>query len=182
MKTAFIFHGSYGNPEENWFPWLKKELEEMGFKVYVPQFPTPKGQNLENWTNVFEEYEKYADGNTIFIGHSMGATFILNLLENRKARAAFLVSGFLGSLNNKEFDDLSRSFVEREFDWTKIKKNCKKFFVFHSDNDPYVPVEKAKELKKKLSAKLIIIKDAGHFNEKAGYKKFQRLLEEIEKV
>ncbi len=51
--------------------------------------------------------------------------------------------------------------------------------MFHSDNDPYVPLEKAKELAKKLGVELIMVKNAGHFNEKAGYTKFELLLEKI---
>ena len=42
MSTnVFIFHGTEGYPEENWFPWLKEKLEAKGYKVFVPQFPTP---------------------------------------------------------------------------------------------------------------------------------------------
>lgn len=52
----------------------------------------------------------------------------------------------------------------------EIKQNCKKFYIYHSDNDPYVPMKKATELAKKLDSKIIEIKNAGHFNEKAGYK------------
>ncbi|MFC1802322.1 hypothetical protein ACFLY7_02680 [Patescibacteria group bacterium] len=26
MKTAFIIHGAYGSPNENWITWLEKEL------------------------------------------------------------------------------------------------------------------------------------------------------------
>ncbi|GAG44616.1 unnamed protein product, partial [marine sediment metagenome] len=34
--TTLIIHGTYGHPKENWFPWLKEELEILGEKVYVP--------------------------------------------------------------------------------------------------------------------------------------------------
>ena len=39
--NIFIFHGTEGHSQENWFPWLKAKLEEKGCKVFVPQFPTP---------------------------------------------------------------------------------------------------------------------------------------------
>ena len=41
MKTAIIIHGTEGYPEENWFPWLKSELEIIGYQTFVPQFPSP---------------------------------------------------------------------------------------------------------------------------------------------
>ena len=41
MKNVIIIHGTEGYPEENWFPWLKKNLEERGYNVTVPQFPSP---------------------------------------------------------------------------------------------------------------------------------------------
>src|SRR3989338_4142675 len=42
MSNVFIFHGTGGYPEENWFPWLKKELEELECKVIIPKFPSPE--------------------------------------------------------------------------------------------------------------------------------------------
>ncbi len=30
MRNVFIFHGTEGYPEENWFPWLKEKLEAVG--------------------------------------------------------------------------------------------------------------------------------------------------------
>lgn len=100
MKTVFIFHGSYGSPEENWIPWLKKELERIGVKVYVPKFPTPKNQSFTNWLKVFEKYEKYLDCNSIVVGHSLGVAFLFSILEKIKTPicSAFLVSGFVDLL------------------------------------------------------------------------------------
>ena len=31
-----MVHGWDGNPNNHWFPWLKKELEKRGFEVHVP--------------------------------------------------------------------------------------------------------------------------------------------------
>jgi len=80
----YIIHGAFGNPKENWFPWLKKELEELNETVIVPSFPTPAGQNLENWLKVFKQYE--LTPTTVFVAHSLGAAFVLSLLEQAEVK------------------------------------------------------------------------------------------------
>ncbi|MBU0760931.1 MAG: alpha/beta hydrolase [Nanoarchaeota archaeon] len=179
----FIIHGSYGSPKENWFPWLKERLEEEGNNVFVPEFPTPNNQSLDNWMKVFDDfYSSEVGEDSIFIGHSLGPAFILSILErlNIKVKACFFVSGFLGLLGNPEFDEVNKTFIAKEFDWERIRKNCENFYVYHSDNDPYVSLEKAKELAEKLGTEVIIVKNAGHFNESSGYLKFELLLKDIE--
>jgi len=180
-KTAFIIHGAYGNPQENWFPWLKLELEKLGFRVFVPKFPTPTNQSLKNWLKVFNKYKKFLNRESILIGHSLGPSFILSVLEknNFPVKSAFFVSGFIGLLENPSFDKINKTIAGRNFNWKKIKTNCKNFYMFHSDNDEYLPLEKAKELSGNLNCKLNIIKGAGHFSEKSGYKKFEILLNKI---
>ncbi|MDD4290340.1 MAG: alpha/beta hydrolase [Patescibacteria group bacterium] len=184
MKTAFIIHGAYGNNQENWFPWLKSEIEKLNYSVFVPNFPTPKNQNLENWLNIFEEYKKYLSEDSIMIGHSIGVAFILNILENidLKINACFSVSGFTDLLDNPEFDKINKTFINKKFDFEKIKNNCKKFFIYHSDNDPYVSIDKAEIIAKNLNEKIILVKNAGHFNSKSGYNKFELLIEKIKEL
>ena len=46
----------------------------------------------------------------------------------------------------------------------------------------YIPLEKAQKLGQMLGVEPVIVKEAGHFNESAGYTKFPLLLEEIKKV
>ncbi len=173
----FIIHGAYGHPEENWFPWLKERLEEQGHKVVIPKFPTPENQTLDKWMNVFSQYK--VDRDTILIGHSLGVPFILSLLEKFRARACFLIAGFC-TLPENQFKEEMRTFI-KDFDYQKIKGNCKIFYVYHSDNDPYVALEKGEELALKTGAKFTQIKSAGHFNEKAGYLQFHELLADIVK-
>jgi predicted alpha/beta hydrolase family esterase len=178
---AILIHGSYGSPEENWFSWLKSELAKRTVTAFAPSFPTPEGQTLENWLKAFEPYKKHLGDRTILVGHSLGAPFILRLLENGgKAKAAFLVAGFASKLGNKEFDPINSSFVEGGFNWEKIRENCPNFFVLCSDKDPYVPKENALELARNLGVEPIVIKGAGHFNSRAGYSEFPFLLNKIE--
>ncbi|MBS3055023.1 MAG: serine hydrolase family protein [Candidatus Aenigmarchaeota archaeon] len=184
MKRNVIFiHGTYGSGKENWFPWLKKKLERSGHKVLVPKFPTPKGQTLRNWLKVFSKFDKFVDNNTIFVCHSIGASFVLRYLETTKknVKGCFFVAPFVFVLCSTDLDYLFKSFVG-DYDYKKIKKRCNKFFIFGSDNDKYVPLEWDKKLKKRLNAKLFILKNAGHINEDAGYLKFPLLFDKIKKL
>lgn len=131
MTDIFIIHGAFGYPNENWFPWLKKELEKLCCKVFVPEFPTPKNQTLNNWLDTFKNYKKYIDESSIFVGHSLGCAFILNVLEtiNVKIKAAFFVAGFISSLNNDYFDTINKTFINKNFDLLlrDIKKMIDKY-------------------------------------------------------
>ncbi|MFA6474685.1 MAG: alpha/beta hydrolase [Patescibacteria group bacterium] len=183
MSNIFIIHGAFGQPKENWLPWLKSELETLGNTVYVPKFPTPDNQTLASWKDVFSEYEKLLDQNSIVIGHSLGVAFLLDVLEriNQPIKAAFFVAGFISLLDNPAFDEINKTFVDRSFIWPNIKQNCPKFYLFYSDNDPYVPINAANKLSTELGVTVTLVKNAGHFNDAAGYNKFVLLLEAIKK-
>ncbi|MBI3231557.1 MAG: serine hydrolase family protein [Candidatus Doudnabacteria bacterium] len=179
-SDVFIFHGTGGDPQENWFPWLKEKLEVLGCKVIVPKFPTPVGQSLEAWLKILEPYRHQINSDTILIGHSLGGIFTLKLLERleRPIKLAILVGTPIGIRPILNFD-LDEKFASFIFDWRKIKQNAKNFIVYQSDNDPYVGLENGKELAKHLGIRLIFVPNSGHFNAKAGYTKFDDLLNQL---
>ncbi|MCF7861823.1 alpha/beta hydrolase [Candidatus Woesearchaeota archaeon] len=174
MAKIVVIHGTKSDPDSNWFPWLKDELKKVGHEVIVPRFPTPKDQNLQNWMNVISGSNLK---DCILIGHSLGAAFILSIVEEIEISQAFLISGFLGDIGIYEYDKLNSTFTHKEFDWIKIKENCHTFHVINSDNDPYVPWEKGEELAERLSVPLTVIKNGGHINTESGYVKFDLLLD-----
>jgi hypothetical protein len=182
MADVFIVHGIGGSPSENWFPWLKEELQKLGCRVIAPQFPAPENPKLESWLEAFEKYKPQLE-NSIVVGHSLGVVFLLSVIESleRPVKAAFFVAGFASPLNNSEFDELVGTFVDRQFDWSRIRRNCRKFYTINSDDDPYVPLERGRELAKNLKTELITLKNAGHMNEETGFTRFDFLLEKIKR-
>lgn len=180
MANFILIHGTGGNPDEAFYPWLRKELEKKGHKVYAPFFPTPVGQTLGNWMEEFEPYWQYVNEETVFVGRSIGPAFTLRLLEKSKTsvKAAFLLAGFCSDLGVHQYRPFIETFVDGPFKWGKIRSMCKNFFVYHADNDPIVQLEKGRELARKLQTRLRLIKGAGHF----GSKKFTQLLKDIENL
>ena len=182
MKTAVIIHGSMGNPDRHWYQWLKGELEKLGFEVFAPQLPIEESeQTVANWLKTLEPMkEKMAGG--IIIGHSLGAPFIVDLLNewDVKMKGAFFVGGFIGphEVEGVTFEDFS----ERDYNWEKIKNSCEHFVVLNSDDDPYVPLEKGRMLAEKLGIEVTVVPKAGHFQSQSGYETFPLLLQKIEEI
>lgn len=181
MKNVFIFYGVEGSPNENWFPWLRDELEKLSdFRVFIPEFPTPEGQNLENWMQTMGKYKDFLNEDAILIGHSLGGLFALSILEKHVVKAGIFVASFPGLPGNK-FDDGMMTFAQ-DFDWQKIRLNAEKFFVFHGDDNPYVKIEVGEKLARNLGVDVTLVKGAGHFNGSAGYTEFPLLLSVLRKI
>lgn len=183
MKNALILHGTEGHSKENWFDWLKTELENNGYKVWVPDLPGADKPNIQRYNKfLFENKDWSFNKDTIIIGHSSGAVAILGLLqalpEKITVDTCYLVGAFKDNLN---WDALNDLFLE-PFDFELIKKKAKKFVFIHSDNDPYCPLEHAQYLSSKLDGELIVLPGQFHFSiGSAGekYKEFPLLLDLI---
>jgi predicted alpha/beta hydrolase family esterase len=130
MRTIFIIHGSYGNPQENWFPWLKENLETLGCRVFVPQFPIPEnqdiaygGHDLSSWLKVLDEYKQYINEETIFVAHSRGCVFLYRVLEQLRhpVQAVFFVGAWITYRWYPKGWKKLDSFHQTPFDWNKIK-------------------------------------------------------------
>ena len=178
MVSIFIFHGLGGNSHENWFPWLKGELEKKGHKVFIPNFPDSSNPILNTWEVHFDKFREHIASDSIVVGHSLGVPFLLTLLQKIKIKSAFLISGFTGALES-DFDQRIKTIANQFFDWKSIKENCKNFTIFHSDDDPYVALDKSLELSTSLSSPTIVLEGGGHLNQSSGYIQFPLLLEKI---
>lgn len=184
MKNALLLHGSGNNSKGNWLPWLKSELEQKGFKVWVPDLPGSNYPDIDKWTKfVLSNKDWSFNQYSVIIGHSAGATFILGLLQNLPKRVkiskAILVAGFVELADSVQENKIKLGLLKYPFDWEKIKASCKKFYFIHSDNDRYqCDMNQGEIMRKKLGGELVFIPGEDHFNLETSpkYREFPELL------
>ena len=180
MKV-FIFHCWGGDSRGCWRGWLADQLRNQDAEVVAPDFPDSMNPSLDEWLKEARKQVPHFDAKDewVLVAHSLGCPTILRLLEsfdeNEKARAVILVAGFAKDLGIPEI----RSFVEKEFDFEKIRTKSGKFFVINSDNDPFIELSEGERLAKSLDAELIVESGAGHINEGSGHVQYPRVLEVI---
>jgi uncharacterized protein len=177
--NVIIVHGAYGHPQENWFGWLHRALHKQHIPCLVPSLPTPQGQTLENWLYEFDlQTASHINSQTILIGHSLGAVFILRWLERCQQRlaGAIFAGAFLSPVGIERFDLINQSFLIDDYDFDKIRSHADKRICYHGKNDPYVNEYEFKLLARYLQAKRILISNGGHLNAMAGYQTFPHIL------
>ncbi|OGL34721.1 hypothetical protein A3F65_03435 [Candidatus Saccharibacteria bacterium RIFCSPHIGHO2_12_FULL_47_16b] len=176
---ALILHGTGSSSQNGWFPYVKLELEKLGYEVYVPDLPGADAPNIERY-NKFLLGSNWDFGDNLIVGHSSGSVAILGLLQtlpkNVKVSTAILVGTFRGNLGREDLLG-----VDVKFDFEKIKNKAEKFIVVHSDNDPYCPLDGAKWIAEQLQAEFILLPGQQHFSSHIDpkYKRFPKLIEII---
>ena len=106
MNRVVIVHCWEGYPDYCWYPQTKKELENKGFKVEVPEMPETELPKLAKWLPKLQEVAGKPDRDLYLIGHSSGVITIIRYLESlsadQKIGGAVFVAGFTNDLGYEE--------------------------------------------------------------------------------
>ncbi len=187
MKKAVILHRWSGNPESDWYPWLKKELEIKGFDVAIPLAPNTDHPMIQERLEFLDQVMEEVDENTLFICHSIGCQTLMRYLgtHNKKVGQVIFVAGWfnLQGVILDEGEDvqcIAKPWVETPINFEQVKDSYKSITVLLSSNEPYGCVEENKKVfQEKLGAKVIVLENKGHFTEDDGITQISEVLQLI---
>jgi uncharacterized protein len=190
MKRVFVIHGWEGSPQNEWFPWIKKELKQKGFEVTVPVMPDSNNPRIYNWVPKIAEVVGKADIDTYFIGHSMGCQAIARYLETLpddiKVGGVVFVAGFFKRLTGLEDDpvvqETDKHWLETPINLDNVGSHINKSVAIFSDDDPFVPLDNQDDFRDKLGSEIVIEHKMSHFNQAAGIKEVPVVLEKLMEI
>lgn len=158
MKFVFI-HGYMSNPEADWYPKIREELEKLGHQVVIPPMPGHRRPNPKEWVQVVRETAERSltsqsgeslTSPVVLVGHSLGTRAILSYLESNpnNVEKVLLISPPQGMWHNQP----------------KISKElASKVTILHSKDDRIVAIDQGRKLAGLLGAKLIEVDGHRHF-------------------
>lgn len=184
MKRAIIVHRWSGGPKDDWRPWLKIELEKLGYEVQVPDMPDTEVPVIEKWVSKLAEVVGIPDTNTYFVGHSIGCQTILRYLEtvDTPVGGAVFVAGWfnLENLEDDEVKEIARPWIETPIDLKKVKSILPVSTLIISGDDPYGCLEENKQRFSKVVTKEKVIPNAGHFTGDDGCTEMPMIIDELQ--
>ncbi len=152
-ETNFILlHGYTADPNEDFHPWLKKELESKGYRVSAPELPNTNNPKVVDQVKyVLDNCEFNED--TVLLGHSLGGAVALKVVESldKPIKKLILAAGFVEVVENKPYSEA----FDWKFDFNKIKNNAKEIILLRDEGDTEIPKTQAEIMSKKLGGRII---------------------------
>jgi hypothetical protein len=141
MKNAIIIHGMSSKDEyyssdypsasnSHWIPWLQKQFLIQSIAAQTPEMPDNYTPNYSVWSKKFECFEITPE--TILVGHSCGAGFLVRWLSEHKdikVGKVILVAPWIDPEN-----ELTGEFFDFKIDKDLVSRT-KGMIIFNSDND-----------------------------------------------
>lgn len=177
-KRVFVIHRWNGNPDSDWYPWVKNQLEQQImsdgsqiYQVHIPKMPDTEHPKIDAWVaKLAETVGKLEDADT-FIGHSIGCQTILRFLEKAsdqiKISKVIMVAPWYVLTNlEKEESEVARPWLEVPIYFENIKAKARSFICVFSGDDPYVPFEGNRKIfTDSLGTSIMLEYGKGHFTE-----------------
>lgn len=160
MPSKKEYFGPEGTSQskKHWLGWLRGELIKVGVDAMAPEMPEPYEPVYKAWCSVFEKFS--IDENTMLVGHSIGAGFLVRWLSENKVQVGkvALVAPWLDPTH-----ELKGWFSDFEIDGELIKRTGGIIIFVSSDDDKEI-LESVEKIKSALpSVTLCEFSHHGHF-------------------
>ncbi len=186
MKSAIILHGKPSKRQFEdpnfpstsnyfWLPWLQKQLALKGIPANTPEVPNNWRADYPVWLKELERYEVTPE--TILVGHSCGAGFLLRWLsehKNVRAGRVVLAAPWLNPKNEEDTGDFFKFNLDPE-----LVNRTDGLRVLYSTDDYQNIIETVGVLRQSVKGIFYrVFQDYGHFFDERRTT-FPELLEEV---
>jgi predicted alpha/beta hydrolase family esterase len=175
-KIILIHGNGGGTGQDNWFPYVKKELESKGFTVIAETMPDNILAREDQWLPFLRD-TLGAGEDTILVGHSSGAVAAMRYAGTNQLYGSILIGASYTDLGDA--DEKASGYYDRPWQWDQIKANQNWIVQFASTDDPYIPIEEARYIHEKLGSEYHEASDEGHYGEDTGKTEFPEIVEII---
>lgn len=165
MMTHILVLQGAGEGAHEWdIPLIDALKHRLGndYQIHYPKMPNEESPKYEAWADKIEQVLQSIPDPVIVLGHSLGGSVFLKYRTerktNRKFPGIFLISSPFWGVQDWEDEkfQLAPGF-ENKLD------GISQFFIYHSEEDPYVPFEHHKIYKNHLtSATIRVFDNVGH--------------------
>lgn len=148
---------------KDWKNSLTEKLPD--FQVIFPEMPSKRNAKYFEWKIWFKKILPLLEREIVLVGHSLGGIFLVKYLsENnseKKIKGVFLVAPPYDLDEGHALADFSL-----QEDFSKLEVQAEKIIIYHSRDDPTVPVSNVEKYREVLPrAEIKIFEGRGHFNQ-----------------
>ncbi len=177
MKNAIIIHGRPTKEEyyaleypscsnAHWLPWLQNQLLANDIKADTPEMPHAYHPSWDVWCAEFERFDVTSE--TILVGHSCGAGFLIRWLSERSdvsVAKLILVAPYLAPSDGVIHKPIDTDFFEFQID-PDLTDRCDEMVIFNSTNDDLDIHQSVKMIQSQINnATYCEFENMGHFCE-----------------
>lgn len=170
-KKVLLVHGYNGVPEI--FKTFKKQLEDYGCEVELPDFPVREDISVEGYFAVFDQYPEFFGEDCSVIAHSIGNGMLLKYLAaTGKGLNRFIsLAGFTRPFVVEGKDVLNEKVGLIDLNTQELRharESITESFCIFSNDDHIVPYQTLQDFPKQINGEPILIENIGHMGHKAG--------------
>jgi predicted alpha/beta hydrolase family esterase len=160
---VILIHGNGGSRRGDfWYPRVEQECAELGLTVVNQTFPDNVKARARFWLPHLEELGAGED--TILIGHSSGAVAAMRYAETHRLLGSILVSVCHTDLGDA--GEAASGYYSAPWHWDRIRDNQQWIAIYHSVDDPHIPVAEPRFVAAQLKCHYFELEDRGHFLER----------------